>query len=42
MDEVILLDQQEDKDKFGKFLRQVHRWQEHGVRDKKCFTVDLF
>ena len=19
-----------------------HKWQEHGVRDKKCFTVDLF
>ena len=19
-----------------------HKWQEHGVREKKCFTVDLF
>ena len=19
-----------------------HKWQEHGLRDKKCFTVDLF
>ena len=20
----------------------LHKWQEHGVREKKCFTVDLF
>ena len=39
---IAFLTQQRNSEKCQKAITVFHMWQEHGLREKKCFTVDLF